>query len=231
MSVQFYFPVVFYIAGLFVVGQVSLFDNEYQGFPVLPCCACADRVIPLPGIRCLATALTLLHKQGGNKMKLHGFIKETDGSYTLSRAINNEDILSAAREILGRRFRRGKALTNAQASSDYLISQIAHLEHEVFLIVFLDNKHQILATEIMFQGTIDGASVYPREVVKRALQLNSAALILSHNHPSGNFNPSQADKAITQKLVDALKLVEIRILDHLIVAGTETYSFAEHGLI
>jgi len=164
-------------------------------------------------------------------MKTHGFIKENDGLYVLSRTVNDQDILSAAKEILARRFRRGTQLTSPQQSKDYLISQIAHLEHEVFFMIFLDNKHHILASEIMFQGTVDGASVYPRECVKRALSLNAAACIISHNHPSGISVPSSSDKAITHKLKDAMALMDIRLLDHIIVAGVQTYSFAESGLI
>lgn len=164
-------------------------------------------------------------------MKSHGFIKDTNGFYQLTRTVNNDDILNAAREILSRRFKRGTTLCSPASSSDYLISQMAHLEHEVFMIVFLNNKHQIIASEILFRGTVDGASVHPRECVKRALALNASALILSHNHPSGNTNPSTADKAITKRLIDAMSLVEIRILDHIIIAGTQTYSFAEHGLM
>ena len=164
-------------------------------------------------------------------MKSHGFIKETDGSYTLSRTVNHNDILSAAREILNRRFKRGTPITNAIESSEYLISQLSHLEHEVFMLIFLDNSHHIISSEIMFRGTIDGASVYPRECVKRALALNAAAIIMSHNHPSGKNSPSQADKAITQRLTTAMSTVDIRVLDHIIVAGAQTYSFAEHGLL
>ena len=164
-------------------------------------------------------------------MKLHGFIKENNGLYALSRTVNDKDILAAAKEILTRRFRRGTQLTGPHETKDYLVSQISHLEHEVFFMIFLDNKHRILASEIMFKGTIDGASVYPRECVKRALTLNAAACILSHNHPSGVSTPSISDKQITSKIKDAMALVDIRILDHIIVAGIETYSFAEYGLV
>jgi len=164
-------------------------------------------------------------------MKSHGFIKDTDGFYTISRAVNQNDILSAAREILNRRFKRGTPISNAKASSEYLISQLSHLEHEVFMLIFLDNSHHIIRSEIMFRGTIDGASVYPRECVKRALALNSAAIIMSHNHPSGNNTPSLADKEITKRISSAMDTVDIRVLDHIIVAGTQTYSFAEHGLL
>jgi len=118
---------------------------------------------------------------------------------------------------------------NAPKTIDYLKTKIGHLEHEVFTVLFLDNKHRLIAAENMFRGTIDGASVYPREVAKRALQLNAAALILSHNHPSGNCTPSQADRQITNKLKDAVGLFDIRVLDHIIVSLSDSYSFAENG--
>ena len=95
----------------------------------------------------------------------------------------------------------------------------------------LDTRHRLIEYREMFHGTIDSASVYPREVVKEALRLNAAAVILSHNHPSGSSEPSQADKVLTQRLKEALAMVEVRTLDHIIVAGAETVSFAEHGLI
>ena len=164
-------------------------------------------------------------------MKTHGFIKDNNGFYSTSRSVSNQDILAAAQEILSRRFRRGTEITSAELSKQYLISQLSHLEHEVFFMIFLDNRHRVLTSEILFNGTIDGASIYPRECVKRALALNAAACIISHNHPSGDCSPSGSDKAITNKLKDAMSLVEIRILDHIVVAGIETYSFAEHGLI
>jgi DNA repair protein RadC len=105
------------------------------------------------------------------------------------------------------------------------------MEREVFGCLFLDNRHRLIALEEMFLGTIDGASVHPREVVKRALKLNAAAVILAHNHPSGVAEPSQADELITARIRDALALVDIRVLDHLVVGGTTVTSFAERGLI
>jgi DNA repair protein RadC len=109
--------------------------------------------------------------------------------------------------------------------------KLSHLEHEVFSAIFLDNRHRILTYEEMFRGTIDGASVHPREVVKRAIQLNAAAVIFAHNHPSGIAEPSKADEAITKRLANALKLIDVRVLDHLIIAGADVVSFAERGLL
>lgn len=113
----------------------------------------------------------------------------------------------------------------------FLRLKLAHLEHEVFAVIFLDNRHQTIKYEEMFRGTIDGASVYPREVVKRALQLNAAALIIAHNHPSGITEPSQADETITHRIKDACALMDIRLLDHVIVGITESTSLAERGVL
>jgi DNA repair protein RadC len=109
--------------------------------------------------------------------------------------------------------------------------ELSLLEHEVFYCIFLDNQHRVIKAECCSKGTIDGANVYPREILKRALKINAKALILAHNHPSGLAEPSEADRAITRRLIDALGLVDIRVLDHFIIGGTEHFSFAEHGLL
>ena len=124
----------------------------------------------------------------------------------------------------------GTAMVEPQIAKDFLRLNMQHLEHEEFWVLFLDNQHRLITSESMFRGTIDGASVYPREVAKRCLFYNAAAVIFAHNHPSGLAEPSQADKAITVKLTEALKLLDIRVLDHFII-GDDDYSFAEKGLI
>jgi DNA repair protein RadC len=116
-------------------------------------------------------------------------------------------------------------------NSHYLKLNIATRPHEVFVVLFLDNQHRVIETKELFRGTIDGASVYPREVVKEALQLNAAAVILAHNHPSGITEPSPADRDITHKIKQAMGLMDIRVLDHLIIGGTSHTSFAEMGLM
>jgi len=121
-------------------------------------------------------------------------------------------------------------LTSPDDSKNYVKLQLATYEHEVFACLFLDNSHRVIKFEEMFRGTIDGAAVYPREVVKAALQCNAAAVIFAHNHPSGVSEPSEADKQITKRLKDALGTVDIKVLDHLIV-GSEVISFAELGII
>ena len=120
--------------------------------------------------------------------------------------------------------------TDPSRVKDFATLALGTRESEGFMVMFLDSQHKLIADEIMFEGTIDGAAVYPREVVKRALSHNAAAVILAHNHPSGKAEPSQADAHITKRLVDALSMVDIRTLDHILV-GESTMSFAERGLI
>ena len=117
------------------------------------------------------------------------------------------------------------------AARNYLALRLGALEHELFVVILLDNRHRLIACLDLFRGTIDGASVHPREVVKEALRHNAAAVVLGHCHPSGVCEPSQADELITSRLREALALVDIRVLDHLIVAGGEVLSFAERGLL
>ncbi|QLY50997.1 DNA repair protein RadC [Citrobacter freundii] len=123
------------------------------------------------------------------------------------------------------------AFTSTQVARDWLRLKMGTLEREEFVVLYLNNQNQLLAHETLFTGTLSHTEVHPREVVKRALYFNAAAVIFAHNHPSGEVNPSQADKAITQRLVQALRLVEIRVPDHLIVGGRQIFSFAEHGLL
>lgn len=118
----------------------------------------------------------------------------------------------------------------ANTSKDYVQLLLAGHDHEVFAVLFMDNKHRILACEEMFHGTIDSASVYPREIVKAALKYNASAIILAHNHPSGDPTPSQSDINLTQRLQSALQLIDVRILDHLI-AGKTVLSMVEKGLL
>ena len=142
-------------------------------------------------------------------------------------------LLKAAVELATRyleeRVRRADALTSPAHTSQFLYARLRSRPHEVFACLFLDNRHRVISFEEMFRGTIDGASVYPREVVKRALELNAAALIAAHNHPSGVAEPSHSDHAITGKLRDALALVDVRLLDHFVIGDGEVVSFAERG--
>ena len=163
-----------------------------------------------------------------NKTILHITDTNTATGY---REATFEEIMDAARQALAHRVRKGTLLSSPKATADYLRARLATLDYELFTVVFLDNRHRLIACEELFRGTIDGASVYPREVVKAALKHNAAAVILAHNHPSGVAEPSLADERITHRLRDALSLVDIRVLDHLIVAGGDIVSLAERGLL
>lgn len=140
-------------------------------------------------------------------------------------------VLEMARRHLAQQLQRSNALTSPQLTRDYLSSILRDQPHEVFIGLFLDSQHQVIVAQPLAKGTIDGAAVYPREVVKQALQKNAAAVIFAHNHPSGVAEASQSDKAITERLVKALALVDIRVLDHIIVGDGCFTSFAEQGWI
>jgi DNA repair protein RadC len=143
--------------------------------------------------------------------------------------------LQAAVELARRHYaeamRAGPPLDSPQATREFLIRRLRDTPHELFCCLHLDNRHRLIAFDELFRGTIDGASVHPREVVKQALARNAAAVILAHNHPSGVAEPSQADELVTRRLREALQLVDIRVLDHMIVADNGCLSFAEHGLM
>lgn len=148
-----------------------------------------------------------------------------------TRVATVDEIIHLARELMSRRLRRGALLTSPKLVRDFLSIRLGTLEHEMFCVMLLDKRHRLIEFVELFRGTIDGASVHPREVVKLALAKNAAALLLCHPHPSGVAEPSQADEYITQRLKDALALVDIRVLDHLIIAGGVVVSMAERGLV
>ena len=151
-------------------------------------------------------------------------------AYTASKSADDDAIIAQALEILQSRMRKYEySFTEPKAVKQYLTLRFAETEHEVFTVLFLTNKHKLIEAREMFRGTIDGASVHVREVVKEALELNAAAVILAHNHPSGVAEPSSADVKITERLQYALSVVDVRVLDHIIVGGTETASLAELG--
>lgn len=152
-----------------------------------------------------------------------------------TKKIDDSSIIERAINLIQSELKTpGMVLTSPELVRKYLILQLAQFEEEHFSMILLDNQHRVIGFENIFRGTIDGAAVYPREVVKTALAHNAAAVILAHNHPSGNPEPSGSDKALTNRLKEALALIDVRILDHIIVGGcseTLTVSFAERGLI
>lgn len=139
--------------------------------------------------------------------------------------------LELARRCLAEELRGRDALTSPASVRDYLRLSLAGREHEVFVCIYLDAQHRVIESEELFRGTLTQTSVYPREVVKAALRANAAAIIFAHNHPSGVAQPSQADELLTRSLKDALSLVDVKVLDHFVVAGSGVLSFAERGLL
>ncbi|MES9899776.1 MAG: DNA repair protein RadC [Sedimenticola sp.] len=149
----------------------------------------------------------------------------------IAKYVQLQATLEMGRRHLREVLQRDSTLTSPQQTRDYLQSRLSHHLNEVFACLFLDNRHRVIEYEELFQGTIDGAGVHPREVVRRALAHNAAAVILAHNHPSGVAEPSLADEKITRRLQEALALVDVRVLDHIIVGTGEMTSLAERGVI
>ena len=145
--------------------------------------------------------------------------------------MNEDRLIQRALKALDARMRTGEVLISPNAVRDFLRLKLARLEHEVFMVVFLDAQNRVIATDEMFRGTLTQTSVYPREIVKAALLNNAAGVIFAHNHPSGVAEPSHADELLTRTLKDALAMVDCRVLDHFVVAGTGILSFAERGLL
>lgn len=156
------------------------------------------------------------------------FVSDGQGQYAPA---SDDEVLSAARTLGKKKLARKAPITSPDAIQEFLQPLYAHEDREHFGVVFLTVRHSVIAHEVMFMGCLQEANVYPRQVVKRALELNASAVILVHNHPSGETDPSIADRSITRRLKDGLDLVNVRVLDHVIFAGESAYSFAENGLV
>jgi DNA repair protein RadC len=190
--------------------------------------------IGIRGKTAVDLARDLLQEYGSLRALLHAprerFIQSKgmgDAKYTQLMAV-----LEMGRRHLKEELGRNNALTSPDLTRNYLTALMAGYSHEIFACLLLDNQHQVIRFEPLFRGTIDAAGVYPREVVKLALDYGAAAIIFAHNHPSGLTQPSEADKQITQRLKQALALMDIRVLDHFIIGdGDRPYSFAENGLL
>ncbi len=153
-------------------------------------------------------------------------------TYGTNSTASDDEVIAKALQIIERRLAKpGEALSSPQIVKNFLTINLAELEHEVFVALFLDAQHRVLQYVEMFRGTLNQTSVHPREVVKEALRLNAGAVVFAHNHPSGMPEPSRADEGLTKTLRDALALVDVKVLDHIIVGGMDTVSFAERGLI
>lgn len=179
------------------------------------------------------TAVLLLHQFGSLRALCHAADPELTAIHGLGRArLQRLRALPAlARRYFEESLPCGEAIRSPADTESFLKARMQHLDHEVFCCLYLDNRHRVLRFDELFRGTIDGTSVYPREVVKEALSVNAAAVILAHNHPSGVAEPSQADERITLRLKSALELVDIRLLDHLIVGNGPATSLASRGLL
>lgn len=163
--------------------------------------------------------------------KTHVFVRDKNGHYRQTRAAaSEEELLASAARLLEAKL-VGAELTHPQAAAEFLRLRLSPLEYESFGCMFLDTRHRVLEFIEIFRGTIDSATIHPREVVKEALKRNAAAVILAHNHPSGTSEPSAADGAITRRLIDALALVDVRVLDHIVVGRQGTASLATLGLM
>ena len=161
-------------------------------------------------------------------MKTRLMVKDLIGD---KRPAEPEEILAAAQEVISRRYRRGVGITSPKMSFELFQQKLVLREQEVFAALFLDNKHRVIVYEELFYGTIDSASVHPRVVAQKALQYNAAAIIVAHNHPSGAPETSRADESITLRLKDALALVDVRLLDHIVVGNERCISLAERGVM
>ena len=153
------------------------------------------------------------------------------GHYHFGHTISDAEILTAAEHILEQRMVREESITDPSMTARYLKAKLAVYPYEVFAVVFLDNRHRVIACEEMFRGTIDGASVHPREVIRSCIKHNAAAVIFAHNHPSGVAEPSSADRAITLRLRDTLALIDVRVLDHFVIGSGTPTSLAQRGWI
>lgn len=183
------------------------------------------------------SAVDLARQLLGTFGGLNGLFFASREACTQVRGLGNakyaqiQAVLEMSRRALAEEMKRGDVLTSPAAVRDWLRLRLAGLAHEVFMAVFLDAQNRVVASEELFRGTLTQTSVYPREVVKRALAHNAAGMILAHNHPSGVAEPSQADRWLTEQLKAALALVDVRVLDHFVIAGGTGLSFAEKGLL
>lgn len=183
------------------------------------------------GMTAVDLARRLLKRFGG----LRGLLTASERAFRQAPGLGRakyaqlQAVLEMGRRHLAEPMTRGEAFTSPASTRAFLAARLRDRRSEVFCCLFLDTRHRMIAFEEMFQGTVDGASVHPREVVRRAMDHNAAALILAHNHPSGVSEPSRADRAITRRLRDALALVDVRVLDHFVVGDGEAASFAERG--
>ncbi len=205
-------------------GAAALSDAELLAIFLRTGCA---------GVSAVDLARELLHRFGS----LAAMLSASQESFCRARGLGEakfvqlQAVMELARRHLEEPLHREHVFTSPALVGEFLLAQLRHCQQEVFAVLFLDTQHRLIAWEKLFFGTVDGASVHPREVVKRALHHNTAAVIFSHNHPSGVAEPSESDRLITRRLKDALALVDVRVLDHVVVGGGYTVSMAEQGVL
>ena len=187
----------------------------------------------LPGKTAVDLARELLADFGGLRPLLEADRRKFCARPGLgaSKYAQLQAVLEMGSRHMGEALQRGELLTDPNATRRYLAARLRDRPYEVFAALFLDNRHRIIAFEELFRGTINGASVHPREVLRRCLSLNAAALIIAHNHPSGVAEPSAADRSLTDRLRETLAQIDVRLLDHIIIGDGATVSLAERGLI
>lgn len=185
------------------------------------------------GVPVMAMARNLIDSFGG----LRGLMTASQRQFCGVRGLGSakyaqvQAAMEMARRVMDEPLRQGDPLRSPEDTRRFLTSRLSTYPHEVFAGLFLDNRHRVIQYQELFRGTIDGAAVYPREVVRQALEHNAAAVIFAHNHPSGVAEPSQADVSLTRRLKEALSLVDIRVLDHMVVGHGEVISLAERGMM
>ncbi len=189
--------------------------------------------VGVPGQTAIDLARGLMSQFGSLTHLFTASLEEVLASKGMGRVsyIQMHAMLELSQRHLHEQLAERDVLTSSALTRQYLRARLRHYEHEVFACLYLDNQHRVVTLEELFTGTIDGAAVYPREVVKRCLRHNAAAVIFAHNHPSGIAEPSQADIAITRRLTAALNTIDVRVLDHVVVGRNDAVSFAERGLL
>jgi DNA repair protein RadC len=217
----------------FLARSILFHRSRRQGAPLLA--LRAPLLAGVAGRPAWTAALRWNHSGTGNparrrsNMSIHNlYCRSIDG--TLESA-SSAQILRAAQQVIAHRMRRGASLSSPHKVREYLTVRLGNLDHEIFALILLDKRHRVIEYVELFRGTIDGASVHPREVVKLVLEKGAAACVLVHNHPSGVKDQSTADELITKHLRDALALIDVRVVDHLIVGSGSVLSFAEAGLL
>lgn len=170
----------------------------------------------------------VIHESGLNHMASNIYVQDACGSYRLA---TTKELLATARARVNSRYRRGASLTSNEDTIDYLFPKYAEESSEVFGVIYLDARHRIIEFVPHFRGTISQCSVFPRVILKHALEVNAAAVICSHNHPSGSSEPSQADILLTREIKDLLKRIDVNLLDHFILASLDNTSMAARGLV